>query len=197
MKAWTLTAAALAATLTLAGCAEGRPASFTEADAPQTHLTDAEFAASLAAGWMPNIDWIEWNLEGRPLDRFPLELRTKEEIQSEYREKGWRLPNGNYRPAGRMVTSQEERDLHAASNLIIRSLQPLGCPFVPCRLPPSGEDRYRAAAERMGIPYWPVDEVVELAGHKFTPVQYDEAREQRERGDRMREHTRRQEGVVR
>ncbi len=202
MKNWTnsIALALMAATLTLtaAACTEDGPAaSMTEADASQTHLTDAEFAASLAAGRVPNIDWIGWNLEGRPLDRFPLELRTKEEIQAEYREKGRRMPDGSYSRLPHLVSTQSEGDLYAASNLIIRSLQPLDCPFVPCRLPPSGEDRYRAAAKRMGIPYRPVDAVVKLAGHEFTPAQYEEARERRERGDRMRERARRQEGIIR
>lgn len=35
MKAWTFTAAALAATLTLAGCAEDGPAAFAEPEAPE------------------------------------------------------------------------------------------------------------------------------------------------------------------
>ena len=207
MKTWTetLTLAALAATLTLAGCAEDGPGSMIEADAPQTHLMAAAVADSLAAGRMPNIDWIGWNLEGRPLDRFPLELRTKEEILAEEREMGMRLPSGNRAAVGALQTYASVNDLHAARNLIIRSLQPSDCPFVPCRLPPSGEDRYREVAERMGLPYRPVAEVVYLAGHEFTPSQYEDARLWRERDrertrerNRQREHERRQsEGVIR
>ena len=111
MKTETLTLAALAVTLTLAGCAEDGPGSMIEADAPQTHLTDTELADSLAAGRMPNIDWIGWNLEGRPLDRFPLELRTKEEILAEEREMGMRLPSGNRAAVGALQTYASVNDL--------------------------------------------------------------------------------------
>ena len=155
MKTWTetLTLAALAATLTLAGCIEDAPESMIEADAPQTHLTDAEFADSLAAGRMPNIDWIGWNLEGRPLDRFPLELRTKEELNVEYREKGRRLPSGNFLPPGMLAITRSEVELNKARLLIIRHLQPSTCPFVPCELSPHRESEYRETAEQMNLPY--------------------------------------------
>ena len=190
MKTWTetLTLAALAATLTLAGCAEDGPANMIEAAAPQTHLTDAEFADSLAAGRMPNVDWIGWNLEGRPLDRFPLELRTKEEIQAEYRERGRRLPNGNYLPLGLAVTTREEADLQAAKELVVRNLQPPACPFFPCVASPTGEEYLREAAERMGLPYrFPVEHV-EADAFPFTLADYQEMREwnEREQAERRR-----------
>lgn len=190
MKTWTHTVgAAFAATLTLAACTEDSPRRMIEANVPRTHLTDTEFADNLAAGRMPNIDWIGWNLEGRPLDRFPLELRTEEEIQAEYRERGRRLPNGNYLPPGLAVTTRGEADLQAAKELVVRTLQPPTCPFVPCVASPVGEEFIRSAAERMGLPYrFPVEHV-EADGSRFTPAQYQEMRERSE-GDRGKRRSR-------
>lgn len=185
-QAWAL-AAAIAALLTIGACTDETGAGFAEPDADElkTHLTAEEFAASLADGVMPNIDWIGWNLEGRPIDRFALELRSNEEIVAEYREKGWRLPNGNYRPAGMMARSREESDLHRASKLVVRTLQPSTCPFVPCVAAPLAEAMYRDVAERMGIPYRFPAELVEEHGFTFTLAEYEEAREMLER-DRLR-----------
>ncbi len=178
MRIWTnnLTLAVMAAALTLAACTEDGPA---EADAPRPYLTDVEFADSLAVGRMPNIDWIGWSIKGHPLDRFPLELRTEDEILAEQRERGMRLPSGNYMSPGALRTYASIGELNRAQDLIVRALQPSGCPFVPCRTPPHWEAEYQEVAERLGLPYRPVDEVVQWNGVEFTPAQYEEARERR------------------
>ena len=156
MKAWTLTATA-AAFAALAACTDDGPASFTDAETPSdppTHITAEEFAAQLADGVMPNIDWIEWNLGGRSLVRFPLELRTAEEINAEYREKGRRLADGSFVPFSWRVSSKADYDLDAARNLIIQHLQPSTCPFVPCEWSyPAWIDSYQEVADRLGLPF--------------------------------------------
>lgn len=142
---WTLAAAAaLSLTLSCQEAGGGFTAAEVEIDEVKTHLTAAEFADKLAEGVMPNIDWITWNLEGRPRHIFPLELRTPEEIAVDLREKGVRLPNGNYQklkfyhgggPAARELTW--------ARRQIIRSLQPPSCPFFPCENYPGWEAQIR------------------------------------------------------
>lgn len=119
----------------------------------RTHLTSVEFADSLAAGRMPKIDWIGWNIAGRPLDVFPLEVRTEEELQHERVTKGRRLPDGSFIPFSVRVSFKSEYDLDAARSLIIRHLQPSSCPFIPCEMYPAWKDRYQEIADRLGLPY--------------------------------------------
>lgn len=170
MKTWTdsIALAALAATLTLAGCTEDGPGSMIEADAPEeakTHLTAAELSESLAAGQMPNIDWVTWYDDGLSPEVFPLELRTTEEVQAEREAKGRRLPGGGYMPPGTVAVSPAEADMWLAQQLIIRQLQPRPeCPFYPCRFSSQLEERLERDAERLNLPYsrppesmWPVE----------------------------------------
>ncbi len=159
MKTWTnsIALALMAATLTLtAACTEDGPGAFAEPEMPdgqKTHLTSQEFADSLAVGRMPNIDWIGWNLSGRPLDVFPLELRTEEEIVAEYREKGRRLADGSFVPFDWRVSTKADYDLNVARHLVVRHLQPSTCPFVPCESYPAWRDQHQEVANRLGLPY--------------------------------------------
>lgn len=158
MKTWTnsIALAMMAVALTLGGCTEDGPATFAEPkmpDGPKTHLTSQEFADSLAVGRMPDIDWIGWNLSGRSLDAFPLELRTDEEIIAEYREKGRRLADGSFVPIDWRVSSKADYDLDVARTLIVRHLQPSTCPFVPCESYPAWKGRQQEVANRLGLPY--------------------------------------------
>ena len=149
--------AVLAATLTLTAvaCTEDGPGAVAEpeADEPKTHLTAEEFAASLADGVMPDIDWVGWYRDGTSGDFFPLELRGVEEQRAESEAKGRRLPEGGYMPPGTYAMSMAEIDLHRARNLIIRHLQPPGCKFFPCQLGPHAEDLLEGVAGRLDLPY--------------------------------------------
>ncbi|MYG81347.1 MAG: hypothetical protein F4187_06055 [Gemmatimonadetes bacterium] len=120
-------------------------------DGRPTHITSAQFADELANGVRPNIDWVTWYREGRSLDLFPLELRTRDEINAELITKGRRLPGGGYGSI-RSVT-HADRELSNAEMLVIRHLQPSDCPIVPCYMGPGPESQFRATAQRLGLPY--------------------------------------------
>ena len=148
----------LAALLVLGGCHDDS-AAFNEAetpDEPRTHITAAEFADQLADGVRPNIDWITWYREGSSLDIYPLELRTRGEINADLTARGRRLPGGGY---GCIVCqTPEDRELSNARMLIIRHLQPADCPVVPCYMGPSPESQFEGTANRLGLPYTLVPE---------------------------------------
>lgn len=148
----------LAALLVLGACRDDS-AGFTEAgtpDEPQTHVTAAEFADQLADGVIPNIDWITWYREGTSLAIFPLEMRTREEINADLETKGRRLPGGGY--GSIRSRTQADRELSNARMLIIRHLQPADCRVVPCYMGPYPESQFESTANRLGLPYTLVPE---------------------------------------
>ena len=149
--AWTA-AAAIVALVAIGGCRDA-DSRFTETvrDAPATHVTAAEFADSLAADVIPNIDWITWYRKGRSLELFPLELRTEAEINAELATKGRRLPDGGH--GSIRYRGRADRDLSNARMLVIRHLQPPECPVVPCYMGPYPESQLEDAANRLGLPY--------------------------------------------
>ena len=147
----TLCAAVSALMLTL-GCEDSeRGFAQVDPDGRPTHITVAQFADELANGVRPDIDWVTWYREGRSLDIFPLELRTREEINAELVTKGRRLPGGGYGSIRSLTHA--DRELSNARMLVFRHLQPPGCPIVPCYMGPGPESQFEATAQRLGLPY--------------------------------------------
>jgi len=104
MKTWILTAAALAAALTLAGCAEDRPASIVGADAP----VPGDPAIYAPDGWPLQIDDpVSWQTLVELHERFQLPLRHSAEEHGRFHP--WKLETtGMHLVEGRVYSPRYE-----------------------------------------------------------------------------------------